>query len=162
MLSLSQIIPGSIEYSLVKVMSVKEISKSKSNAYFQSIQGADETAQVIITVFSKDQSDFIVLKQGDILYFQGKFVQSPFGNRLQASVQSDSMVQVVTDLNLFLNNHPNLDSIEFKNRFKSLERLGTVENVSRLREFKTLNNVEKNKFFDLYGLVIYKSKRKDD
>ncbi len=144
MLSLANITQGTTGYVLIKVLSVKTIAKTKTNSYYQSIHGVDDSADIVITFFIKDPDAFVVLKEGDIIYFQGKF--SSFGNRLQASVQPDSIVQVVTEPNLF----SHID--DFKQRYDALLTCGKSAKISK-REFVALKDIKKNTFFDLHAMV---------
>ena len=143
--SLANISQGTTAYALIKVLSVKEISKSKKDSYYQSIHGLDETEEIVITFFIKDPDAFIALKEGDIIYFQGKF--SSFNNRLQASVQPDWIVQVVNEPNLFS------QISGFKQKYDALMTCGKSTKISSKREFMALKDIRKNKFFDLHAMV---------
>lgn len=156
MLPLSHIPLDSISHALVKVLAVREVSRTKTDSYFQSIQAADESAEILITFFKKDASDFIPLQVNDIIFFQGKFSQSPFNNKLQASVQPGAIVQIVKDVEAFadsLGDTENTDITQIKTRYDAAMKAGKVSKVGRKREFKVLKDVEKNMFFDFNGLV---------
>lgn len=152
MLALSQIPLGTTSFAIAKVVGIKDISKTKTDSYFQSIQAVDDTGEILITVFRKDPMDFTCIKLHDIILFQGKFSQSPFGNKLQVSVLADAMVQVVDNVNMLENTLPEINDL--KERYDSIVKIGNMAKVSRKREFKALKDVERNMFFDLYGLVM--------
>lgn len=150
MLPLSHIPLGSIAYALVKVVSIKDISKTKTDSYFQSIHAMDDSLEILITIFNKDQNNFTKIQLNDIILIKGKFSHSPFGNKLQASVFADGMVRIVTDGTL-------VDDVEiqdFKARYDAVAKVNNVV-VSRKREFQCLKDVKRNMFFDLYALVSF-------
>jgi hypothetical protein len=153
MIPLAQIPHGSISQALVKVVAVRDVSRTKTDSYYQSIQAADESLEVLVTFFKKDPSDFTPLKVNDIIFFQGRFSSSPFGNKLQASVQPGEIVHVVDDLNVLLRNSFDLDIQEIKSRYEAVMKIGKVSTIGRKREFKELKDIEKNMFFDFNGLV---------